>query len=85
VELTDRECEVVRLLAAGATDADIATDLCIAVRTAGHHVGNIIEKLCANNRTQAAFIALWRGFIGLEQLPGIVNYIPPMARGTEEA
>ena len=81
--LTDREVEVVRLLASGATDADIATDLRITSETASWHVGNIIVKLHANNRTHAAFIALWRSFIPLADLPVIVAYVPPMARCKE--
>lgn len=78
--LTERELDVVRLLACGATDADIATDLCITVETASWHVGNIISKLQANNRTHAAFIALWRSFIPLSELPVIAAYVPPLAR-----
>jgi len=80
LELTDRELEVVRLLACGASDGDIATDLCITVETASWHVGNIISKLHANNRTHAAFIALWRSFIPLDYLPTIAAYVPPLAR-----
>jgi DNA-binding NarL/FixJ family response regulator len=80
LELTERELEVVKLLACGASDADIATDLCIAVDTASTHVGNIISKLHANNRTHAAFIALWRSFIPLDYLPTIAAYVPPLIR-----
>ena len=80
MELTERELEVVKLLACGASDADIATDLFIAVDTASTHVSNIISKLHANNRTHAAFIALWRSFIPLDYLPTIAAYVPPMAR-----
>lgn len=80
MELTDRELEVVKLLACGASDADIATDLVITVETASWHVGNIISKLHANNRTHAAFIALWRSFIPLDYLPVIAAYVPPLCR-----
>jgi DNA-binding NarL/FixJ family response regulator len=83
LELTELEIGIVRLLACGASDADIATDLSTTVRTASWHVGNIISKLHASNRTQAAFIALWRGFIPLDQLPVIAAYVPPLVR--EEA
>ena len=84
MELTDCELGVVRLLAAGATDADIATDLYIDARTASWHVGNIIAKLHANNRTHAAFIALWRGFIPLADLPIIIAWVPPMSPERKE-
>jgi len=80
LELTERELEVVKLLACGASDADIATDLFIAVDTASTHVSNIISKLHANNRTHAAFIALWRSFIPLDYLPTIAAYVPPLIR-----
>ena len=83
MELTELEIETVRLLACGASDADIATELCITVRTASWHVGNVISKLHAHNRTHAAFIALWRSFIPLDQLPVIAAYVPPLFR--EEA
>jgi DNA-binding CsgD family transcriptional regulator len=83
VGLTAKELEVVRLMASGASDTDIARELFISPRTAGWHVGNIIAKLCANNRAHAVVIAVWRGSIPLAQLPEIVNWIPPMARKKE--
>lgn len=80
MDLTKRELEVVRLIASGATDADIATDLFITERTARFHVGNIIDKLHANNRAHAAVIAVWCGYVPLCTLPEIVSWAPPMAR-----
>jgi LuxR family maltose regulon positive regulatory protein len=51
--LSDRELEVLRLLAAGASNAAIAAALVVAVGTAKKHVYNICTKLGAQNRTQA--------------------------------
>ena len=50
--LTQREVEVLKLVATGKTDREIATSLVIAVRTVGTHVGNILNKTGAGNRTE---------------------------------
>lgn len=51
--LTTREMEVLRLLAEGATNAQIATDLFISPKTASVHVSNILAKLEVPNRATA--------------------------------
>jgi DNA-binding CsgD family transcriptional regulator len=62
--LTDREIEVLRLLAAGQANREIAAELFIATKTASVHVSNILAKLGAASRTEAAAIAHAQG-IGL--------------------
>lgn len=52
--LTDRELEVLRLVADGLTDRDIAGALGISVRTVGRHVGNVLGKIGVRNRAEAA-------------------------------
>jgi DNA-binding CsgD family transcriptional regulator len=52
--LTRREREVLTLITAGHSDADIATKLSISPKTVGHHVESILTKLGVDNRTQAA-------------------------------
>jgi DNA-binding CsgD family transcriptional regulator/tetratricopeptide (TPR) repeat protein len=52
--LTCRELEVLRLLKTGASDAEIARQLVISVRTAGHHVSSILRKLDVPTRSRAA-------------------------------
>lgn len=55
--LTQREREVLELVSAGHSDAEIATTLYISPKTANRHVGAILAKLGVNNRTQAAALA----------------------------
>jgi DNA-binding CsgD family transcriptional regulator len=62
--LTDREREVLALLAAGCSNREIASDLFISPKTVSVHVSNILGKLKAASRTEAAAIAhregIWR-------------------------
>ena len=62
--LTDREVEVLRLLAAGQSNKEIGAKLFIAPKTASVHVSNILAKLGAASRTEAAAIAHAQG-VGL--------------------
>jgi DNA-binding NarL/FixJ family response regulator len=55
--LTPREAEVLSLIARGYTNREIAEALVISVKTAGVHVSNILRKLDAPNRLEAASIA----------------------------
>ena len=55
--LTSREVEVLRLLAVGLSNREIAAALFIAPKTASVHVSNILAKLGASTRTEAAAIA----------------------------
>ena len=59
--LTKREVEVLRLVASGKTDREIAEELIISVRTVTTHVGNILNKVGAANRTEAATYATRSG------------------------
>jgi DNA-binding NarL/FixJ family response regulator len=52
--LTERESEILRLVAAGSTDREIADGLVLSVRTVESHVASILRKLGARNRTEAA-------------------------------
>ena len=51
--LSDREVEILRLIAEGGTDREIAVRLAISTRTVGNHVGRILEKTGSASRTQA--------------------------------
>jgi two-component system, NarL family, response regulator LiaR len=59
--LSERELEVLRLIAEGLTNQEIADRLVISERTARNHVGNILSKLHLANRTQAALYAIRQG------------------------
>jgi DNA-binding NarL/FixJ family response regulator len=61
--LTERELEVLRLIVDGYSNADIAAQLFITVGTVKTHVRNILNKLCADDRTQAAVCALRSGLV----------------------
>jgi DNA-binding CsgD family transcriptional regulator len=52
--LSERENEVLRLVADGLTDREIARALGISPRTVGRHVGSILAKLGVRNRSEAA-------------------------------
>ena len=58
-DLSDREMEVLRLIAAGSSNAEIAEKLVISEKTVKGHVSNILSKLHLVDRTQAAVFA-WR-------------------------
>jgi DNA-binding NarL/FixJ family response regulator len=64
-ELTAREIDVLRLVAVGNGNKQIADQLSIGEATVRTHVGNILSKLAANDRTHAVTIALSRGIIEL--------------------
>lgn len=63
--LTDREMEVLELIVDGYSNAAIADELYITVGTVKTHVRNILSKLCAADRTQAAVRALRTGLVSL--------------------
>jgi DNA-binding NarL/FixJ family response regulator len=61
--LTERELRVLRLVASGASNPEIAETLSISVNTVKSHLKNILEKLQLENRTQAATYALQHGLV----------------------
>lgn len=65
--LTCREIEVLKCLAQGMSNREIALELSISSRTVTTHVRNILDKLGLDNRTQAALYAVERGILSSEQ------------------
>ncbi len=55
--LTEREAEVLRLVALGRPNAGVADELTVSIRTVEKHLQNIYEKLGARSRTQAMLTA----------------------------
>ena len=65
-KLTDRETEVLKLIARGLSNKDIATRLVVSEKTVKTHVSNLLTKLNLPSRTQAALYALKEGLATLE-------------------
>jgi DNA-binding NarL/FixJ family response regulator len=65
--LTPAEMGVLRLVAQGADNRAIAEQLALSERTVANRLSTVYEKLHVNNRTQAALVALRRGWATLEQ------------------
>jgi NarL family two-component system response regulator LiaR len=79
--LSERELEVLNLVAEGLSNQEIAERLVISERTVRNHVGNILGKLHLANRTQAALYALRKRLaLPSASIPG-----PPLDRGTGTA
>jgi DNA-binding NarL/FixJ family response regulator len=62
-ELSDREIEVLKLIANGKDNAEIARDLYISPKTVKNHISNILMKLQIENRIQAAVYAVRSGIV----------------------
>jgi DNA-binding NarL/FixJ family response regulator len=62
-ELSDREIEVLKLIANGKDNAQIAADLHISPKTVKNHISNILMKLQIDNRIQAAVYAVRSGIV----------------------
>jgi NarL family two-component system response regulator LiaR len=67
-ELTEREIEVLRQLARGYTNREIADALFISEETVKTHIGNILSKLHLEHRTQALIYAIKQGLVSLDEL-----------------
>jgi len=68
-ELTSRELDVLRLVATGKPNKQIAAELAISERTARTHVSRILRKLQLSSRTQAALWAVREGLVEVERQP----------------
>lgn len=75
--LTNREYEVIRMVAAGASNREIAGNCGIAEHTARFHLNNVMMKTGANSRTAAVVVALKFGWLKLEDIDIGPKEIPP--------
>ena len=62
-DLSERERDVLRLMAAGRDNTEIAGELQVGLTTVKHHVSNVLEKLGVENRIQAAVAAVRDGLV----------------------
>ena len=76
-ELSERELEVLRLLASGKSNQQIADELVVTLATVKKHVGHILGKLAAANRTQAVARARVLGLLRLGR-----HHLPAIGPGT---
>jgi DNA-binding NarL/FixJ family response regulator len=67
--LTPREVEVLRLLARGLSNKEIAARLVISPKTVGNHVEHIYSKIDASNRAAASLFAMQQGLLPEEEFP----------------
>jgi NarL family two-component system response regulator LiaR len=67
-DLTDRELDVLKLIANGMTNSQIAEELVISENTVKGHVSNILSKLHVADRTQVAVYAWQRGLVQRDQM-----------------
>jgi DNA-binding CsgD family transcriptional regulator/N-acetylneuraminic acid mutarotase len=80
--LTERELEIVRAVATGATNQQIAHELVISVNTVKVHLKNIFAKLDIQSRTEVALYAVSQGWIELERpIPGAEEAVEAVSEG----
>jgi DNA-binding NarL/FixJ family response regulator len=70
-ELTERELIILRLIVEGQSNREIGKTLSISEGTVKGHVKNLFQKIGVSDRTQAATVALRRGFVHIDELSSL--------------
>jgi non-specific serine/threonine protein kinase len=78
--LTAREVEVLRLLASGRSNREIAAELVVSVRTVEHHIASIYTKIGAHRRAEAVAYARRHGLLLPEPSTDATTYVLPLGR-----
>ena len=68
-----REIEILRFVAAGKSNRDIARDLYISPRTVQSHLANIFRKLNVTSRTEAVTASISKGYLDVKELPDYID------------
>ena len=75
-KLSDREVEVMRLVAKGLTNGELATALSVSKSTIKYHVSNVLSKLALRNRTEVTTYAFQNGFLEHSRVDSTFASIP---------
>ncbi len=86
ISLSDRELQIVELVASGLTNQDIAEQLEISKRTVDNHISNILTKTQTENRVSLVRWALQWGKVCLDQVNCCtLPTVPPLGGGDQAA
>src|SRR6476619_1095477 len=76
-QISEREREILSLVAMGATNQQIAQQLHISINTVKVHLRNIFEKIGVASRTEATVYAIRQGLVSLDRQPDLAASAPP--------
>ena len=78
-ELSERELEIIRLVADGLSNKEIASELFLSINTVKVHLRNIFSKIGVQSRTEASMYAVTQGWITIPDVAGSPTQDSPIA------